>query len=135
MAISITVKYYRNEIVKNLQSYDLRVVVEAATDMPEEIFVLQRTIPTAVPAGVTSPTPSDVFTCIADPVDLEEFPVDAPDLVNEMPYFRVSEITLRFRSLELLEEVRGLIGEDIQALVNSLKAAENVVLEEEVIYE
>jgi len=128
MAVSLTVRYYRNEIVANLQSYDLRVVIESAADMPEKIFVLQR-IP-APPGGEDE----DRFQCIADPVDLEEIPEDSPDLSNDMPYFRVQEITLRFRSMETLEEVRQLIAEDLQALVNSLKAAETLELMEEVTY-
>jgi hypothetical protein len=128
MAVSLTVRYYRNEIVANLQSYDLRVVVESAVDMPEKIFVLQR-IP-----GPPGGEDEDKFQCIADPVDLEEIPEDSPDLGNEMPYFRVQEITIRFRSMETLEEVRQLIAEDLQALVNSLKAAESLELMEEVTY-
>lgn len=131
MAISITVQYYRSEIVKNLQSYDLQVVVESAVEMPEEIFVMQAMQSPASPGGITKP---DLFTCIADPVDLEEFPASTPDLSSEMPYYRVSEITLRFRSMELLEQCQQLIDEDIQGLVNALKAAQAVVLQSEVTY-
>ena len=42
MAVSITVKYYRSEPTPLLQSYDLKAVVESATDMPKEVFVFQR---------------------------------------------------------------------------------------------
>ena len=130
MAISITVKYYRSEIITGLQSYDLRVVAESATDMSKKIFVFQRMVPIPpIPA-----TPDDRFTCLADPVDLEEIPEDAPDLDNEMPYFRVDEVTLRFRDMTTLEEVKNLIDEDVQRLVDSLKAAANVALTETKIY-
>ena len=127
MAVSLTVKYYRTQIQPGLQSYDLRVEVESATDMPEKIFILQKGAP---PAPVAGAVEDERFVCIADPVDLEEIPEDTPDLNNEMPYFRVSDITLRFRSMDVLEETQGLIAVDLQQLVNSLKAAANMELTE-----
>jgi len=130
MAVSLTVKYYTNEIVPNLQSYDLKVEVVSATDMPTKIFVMQH----GVPSDAFPNDPIDRFVCIADPVDLEEFPEDVPDLAHEMPYFRVSVITLRFRSPEILEEVKDLIAVDLQQLVDSLKAAESLNLTEEETY-
>lgn len=126
--VNIIVKYYRSEIVKDLQSYDLRVVVESATDMPEEIFVLQRTVPQ--PGG----TAEDRFICLADPVDLEEYPVGSPDPGNEMPYLRVKEVTLRFRSMDLLDEAKTLMDQDIQQLVKSLQIAQTLPLYDEVTY-
>ena len=124
MAASIVVKYYRNVITAGIQSYDLRVVVDSAVDMPKEIFILQH--------GVAAPgnPAQDQFVCLADPVDLEEVPVGAPDLANEMPYFRMSEVTLRFRDMPDLEDTKTLIDEDIQRLVNALNAAANVELTE-----
>jgi hypothetical protein len=128
MAVDLTVKYYRTKITKELQSYDLRIVVESATDMPEKIFMFQRRTPQ--PTGMDP----DEFICIADPVDLEEVPEDSPDLGNEMPYFRLSEVTLRFRDMTTLEEVRTRVGLDLQKLVDSLNAAEDVEEIEEVTY-
>jgi hypothetical protein len=128
MAISITVKYYQTEITepKQLQSYDLRVEVTAATEMPEEIFVMQV-------AAFNSPD-RDVFVCIADPVDLEEYPTEDTVGEDEVPYYRVNDITLRFRSLTELEETKTLIGQDIQGLVDALKSAENLSEDDTVTY-
>ena len=53
-------------------------------------------------------------------MDLEEYPPDAPDLQNEIPFYRRSEVTLRFRSLIELEETWEYIAEDIQGLVTAL---------------
>jgi len=131
MAISLTVKYYRTKIEKQLQSYDLRVVVDAAVDMSEEIFVFQRG---AAPAPTVGAKLTDNFICIADPVDLEDYPVNAPNLEAEIPYYRLKEVTLRFRSMEILEEVKDYIAADLQELVDSLTAAANVTLMEEVTY-
>jgi hypothetical protein len=129
MAANLTVRYWTSEIEKNLQSYDLRISIEAATDMPREIFVLHRGLGPSVEGDDTA---TDAFQCIADPVDIEEFPTGSPDLANEMPYYRVSEITLRFRCMLRLEEVRELIDEDLAALVRALKAADSLPVYEEV---
>jgi hypothetical protein len=133
MAASITIKYYRSEPTPLLQSYDLKAVVEAATDMPKEIFVFQRGVAPATPDGVQ--LPGDRFICIADPVDLEEFPPNAPALNVEMPYYRLKEVTVRFRSLTELEYTRELMDEDVQRLVNALKATETLPVTEEVVYD
>ena len=131
MAISIEVRYSRNEQTQSLFSYDLKVEVLSAVDMPEEIFVYERrTAPPLTEGG----EPTDGFVCIADPVDLQEFPVGAPDLSEEMPYFRTKEVTLRFRNMVELEKVQILIDEDIQLLVTSLKAAESIVPTEDKTY-
>lgn len=128
---SLTVKYYHTKPEAGLQSFDLRVEVTAAENMSPKIFVMQHG---GTPAPVPGSTAEDRFTCIADPVDLEEFPEDAPDLANEMPYYRVNDITLRFRSIELLQESHELIDRDIRQLVKSLKAALDLEEVEEVTY-
>jgi hypothetical protein len=127
----MVVKYYRTQIEPGLQSYDLRVLVESAVDMSKKVFILQKGAP---PPPVDGAVQDERFVCIADPVDLEEIPEDTPDLENEMPYFRVDEVTLRFRSMDILEETKELIAADLQQLVNSLKAADNMELTEEETY-
>ena len=126
MAISITVRYYKSEIVPPMQAYDLKAEVTAATDMPKEIFVFQRP-PSNNPED-------DAFVCIADPVDLEEFPVNTPDLLNEMPYYRKATVELKFRDMTTLDETLELIKKDIEALLVALKASASVPLYEEVVY-
>ena len=131
MAITISVTYHVTKPEPELQSYDLRVEVTAATEMPEEIFIMHSGIAPVLRAGEGN---ADAFQCIADPVDLEELPVDEPDLDNDIPYYRVSDITLNFRDLETLEETKGYIEADIQNLVDSLKAADDLEEEEDVVY-
>jgi len=130
MAISLTVDYSRNVIRANLFSYDLKVEVKAATGMPEEIFIFQRKVPPAENPSLIE----DNFVCIADPVDLDEVPVGSPDMANEMPYYRAKVVTMRFRDMEELAETLNLVKEDIAKLVESLKAAEDIELIEEVVY-
>jgi len=123
MAASLIVRYWVTKPEPQLQSYDLRVEINSTTDMPEEVFVMHRGVAPALRAGEEQ---TDLFQCIADPVDLEEFPTVAPDLANEMPYYRVSDITLSFRSLSELEEVRTLIDADLASLITALKAGDSL---------
>ena len=131
MAASIKIRYSRSENRADVFSYDLKVEVIEATDMPEEIFVFQERTSPPLEAGSD---PTNTFVCIADPVDLQEFPPTAPNPAEEMPYFRVKEVTLRFRSMLDLQETQGLIDQDIELLVTSLKAAETLTPTEEKTY-
>jgi hypothetical protein len=131
MAISIDVRYYVSVKQNAMFCYLLKVVAESAVEMPKEIFIFQRNV---APAQTANAQPTDQFTCLADPVDLEEIPVDVPDLLNEMPYYRSATVDLLFRDMITLEETKTLIAEDIQILVNSLKAATDVQVMEEVTY-
>ena len=126
MAISLTVQFYKSAIVPPMQSYDLRILATAATGMAKEVFVFQR--------PPSNDAADDVFVCVADPCDLEEFPVNVPNIANEMPYYRKAEVILRFRDMTTLEETLNLIKSDLDGLVLALKAAANVPLSEEVTY-
>jgi len=131
MAITIEVRYHYPEIQAELQSYDLRVEVIAATEMPEEVFVIQRGV---APARAGGEEATDGFICLADPSDLEEFPVGSPNLEANVPYYRVSDVTLRFRDMESLGETQELLDADFQKLVDSLKAAADAGSTEDVTY-
>jgi hypothetical protein len=123
MAASLVARYWITKPEANLQSYDLRVEIQTATDMPKEVLVMHRGV---APALRPDDDLTDLFQCVADPVDLEEFPTTAPDLTNEMPYYRVDDITLRFRSMGELEDVRKWIDADLKDLVTSLKAGDSL---------
>lgn len=123
--MSITVRKTISPITENMQSFDMTLEITSASDMPMEVFVFKRGLPVLAPPPSAAPaTPyPDIFISIADPVDLEEYPVGAPDMANSDPYFRLKIVTLRFRSLVELNRTWVYINEDLQGLVNSLKAA------------
>ena len=102
-----------------VQSYDMVLEVLSATGMPREIFVFQRGI--APPYAGAEP-PTDPFVCIADPVDLEDFPPDAPNMEAWNPFYRTDKVTLRFRSVADLEETWEYIQQDVTGLVDCLNA-------------
>ena len=132
MAISLEVRYSKQEEEHQRQSYDLKVEVLNAVDVSSKIFVFQRSVLSVMDADANREM--DQFVNIASPVDLEETPEDSPDLSNDMPYFRKASVTLRFRSMIELEETMEAIAEDIQELVDALKAAETLQVMETVTY-
>lgn len=100
-------------------------------DMPAEIFVYQHG---TAPASGLGEEPRDVFFQIADPLDLEDLPVDAPYLEDEIPYYRTSSVDLLFRSPIAREETEQLIKDAIARLVDTLNTVDIYASSEEVVY-
>lgn len=122
MAASVTLKMTKTpDEPADYQSYGMIVEVVEAVDISEKIFVIQAGIPASpTPPGSPLPEPVDRFISVADPVDLEEYPVDAPDLANEIPYYRVKQIELQFRSLPELEETWEFLQQDVSGLLRAI---------------
>ena len=132
----LKVKYSRQEYSSDLQSYNLKAEVVESSGFPPEPTVTGVTGPISAKIFVMQRLPEggDRFVCIADPVDLLDYPANAPDLGAEMPYFRVSEIELVFRSYEQALETKSDIGYDIAKLVKSLNAQSQYQESEEILY-
>lgn len=114
---ALTVSYHQSSQRTPIHAYGLRVVVEEATGMDKEVFVYRKG---ATPANDSGELPTDAFVCIADPVDLEDYPIGEPDLENEMPYYREAEVTIYFRCVEDLDTTRQDIKNDLALLVRSM---------------
>ena len=133
MAATITIRYYINENTTNRQAYGLRMVAVNAVDMPAEIFVMQRRVPSAM--DVQESASGDMFMSIAGPVELEEYPTVPPGPDTENPFYRVSEVTLLFNSYTELADAKALIDTAVRALVLALQTAESLDEMEEVTYD
>lgn len=116
MSASLTVQYSTSEPANNLFGFALTATVTAAAGMSPAVFMYQR-----VP-GLPNCDPIDNFICVADPVDLEELPVDQPDLTSEIPYYRAATVTLYFRSIIELNEAKSELEGDLRVLVLSVNA-------------
>lgn len=109
MSVSLTVKYSTNVAAGiNLTSYSLKVEILSATNISKKVFIFQAS---------TTPGDNDLFVCVADPVDLQEFPEDIPNLTQEIPYYRKDTVILVFRDVKTMEETKNLIAADLQKLV------------------
>lgn len=114
---SISVKYSTTTPEKHglIYAYALKVEISEAIGIPDHLFVFQRSPENNEGDCV------DTFIQIASPLELEEVPENAPDLQNSMPYYRSSEVTLWFRTMEDLELAKKKIEEDLQTLVLTYK--------------
>jgi len=129
--MQLAVTYTRTDPDNNLQGYKLGLSAVGA-DMPSEVFVCQRRVPSA-----TDPQYSelpDKFVSLADPVDLEHYPVGAPALETGVPFYRVAAIELVFRTVSELEEVQVMLDDDIRELIHSLTVMGTDTAEETVVY-
>lgn len=135
MAISLTVRYTHETTQRTTPSYGLLVEAIAATDMPKQIFVIQRGVPSATDPEVDEPAELDQFQWIASPIELQQYAADAPDIQNGIPFYRTDSIRLSFRSMTELTETLELIKQDIYQLVEALKAEETIDHVEEVVYD
>jgi hypothetical protein len=117
MAASIEVRFSQDPPSPDKQSYDLKVEVLSAIEMPEEIFLLQRHVAPAMEGGGT---PQDLFISVADPLDLEEYPAG---MDPKFPCYRVSVVVLRFRDQASLLQTKQFIIDDIQGLVDAINGA------------
>lgn len=136
MSAQLTVRYYYHKdvvedtVTNPLYAYNLRVIVTNAIDMPKEVFVYHRGVFPAT--GDATESASDGFSHIATPLDLEEIPVNAPDMINEIPYFRTDMVQLSFRNVQDLKLTKEMIASDILLLVRALNQ-ELTEMEEKVI--
>ena len=90
--LTITKEYSQSDLPVE---HGLRVTATAGGDgMTTKVFVWQRN------AVLDTTDFDDTFIGVASPIDLEEIPADAPDIDNEMPYYRTAEVELWFRNYD-----------------------------------
>ena len=114
--ISITVTYDETQPVRG-HAYGLKITVDESTGIDSNIFVYRAG---GSPSLRPSEPKSDAFICIADPVDMEEYPVYEAELEEEMPYYRSDTVTLYFRNLGDMYITKERIQDDIRTLVKSV---------------
>lgn len=138
MPLHATYSVSRPDVDPTIFTYGLRIEVTHRPpeegDEPETalkdpaIFVFQQGVP-----GPSNPA-RDKFVHVATPLDMDEIPASEPDIPSGEPYYRLSEVTLWFRSLSDLYDTRNTIDLDIRGLVrswNQLHAAFGIVMEED----
>ena len=132
MAATITVRRSVPDFEKrDVQSYDMEIEVLSAVDMPKEIFVFQVGVAAPRTAGDEK---TDLFVAVADPVDLEDYPVTPPNPVDDNPFYRSGKISLTFRSVQDLNETWEYISSDIAGLVAALNAGVQGGSTEDIVY-
>lgn len=127
---SITTRVFTSPLDSRLVDRGLKVQIISATDMEKEVFVWQRA--STRPDGSQG---KDMFIGVATPSDLDDIPALAPDLANEMPYYRTSEVELWFRNDYDFDKYRKLVQSHIKDLVKKLNMLANLTPSEDVTYQ
>lgn len=124
----LTIKYSTTIPDKHpaIYAYLLKVEVVNAVGYPHHLFVFQRSPDNNEGDSV------DTFIQIASPLDVDEVPENAPDLQNNMPYYRAQKVELWFRNMEDLELAKSKIKEDLQTLVLTYKVLKGSTDKEEI---
>lgn len=118
MAYSITLTPYTPEIIKfkGVDSFRVRIVATAATDMPKEVFGHQKTL-----VDPLTNTSTDEFCFVCSPYDLSAYPANTPDDEQSPQYFRKDTVDILVPGVEMAQEVINQVLEQVQHLVTLLK--------------
>lgn len=108
------------------QGVRIKVEAEESSGMPLEIFVYQRR-PSAPPGESL-----DVFTNVASPNDLQEYPA-GDDPGPDSPFYRRAMVDLVFRSPDHAQQAIDSLILDINQLVESLNYMDTLVLQREIV--
>lgn len=120
MARSITLRFHNFPVPAASQGCYLRITAVNAVDMPKEIFVFKRSVPSAMNAVMVK----DEFIKVAEPNALQEYGVDVPAVGSEECYYRRDTVDLVFRDAETRTEAWNLIDECVKKLVVTLNQQE-----------
>lgn len=98
--------------------FRLTCLAENGVDFTDnKIFRYER-----IPGFTVTDEDNDVFNGVCSPADLEELPVDSPNLSQQPAFFRLDTIDLVFRSAAAGEQAFQDIQDDVTRLVKSLDA-------------
>ena len=110
------------------QGFRVRITATESLGMPLAIFVYQH-----LPFPDPDTGYQARFVNVASPNDLQEYQVgEVGDSVY--PFYRLNQIDLVFRNVEMLEEAVEKLYEDIAQLVESLNFMDNLEPQEEVTF-
>lgn len=102
--------------------YRVRITASDAENMPNEIFVFQKTLVNAA----TEET-QDEFVCVAGPFDITSYPVGSPADDQTPPYFRLAEFDVLLPSSSLAVEFIADVQAQVNALINALRSLDRLL--------
>ena len=115
MHVDITVKRHKEILGK--QYIDIQCIAQSdsqSADIDKNIFVMQKLPKNALNESTAR------FSHIADPVDLQDYPAYE---MQDAPYFRANEITLRVRSQFQVSHIISVMQDELQKLKSALTLA------------
>lgn len=124
MAKSVKITRYSSvpvDIGYGEQGWRVRIEVDHAIDMPEEIFLFRKTTinPTTGELG-------DAFSTVCAYSDLSLYPVDEPDEGVLPPFFRKSSVDVILPATADIDDYYDSVKERVQALVDAANALDTL---------
>lgn len=125
--LKLTPAFQRYFVANETDGFRMTVLATDGNLIPNEVFAYR-----AEPIQPGQPVSQAFFSHICSPVDLEEFPIGAPLVDSDPPWFRIASLDLVFRSRAACDEVWGLIQEDVSSLRTSMDHGDTLVTGAEV---
>ena len=101
-------------------------VIDVSGGIDGRIFLFRRN-----PISPYTHTYSDSYMCVCSPVDLADYPSDAPDPMKPYPFFRMASVEADLRSMADLDRFWTLVKSDVCLLTRSLDLADNLAIVED----
>lgn len=114
--ISITLTKRSSEFLREVGSYRVAITATVSVGVSPNIFVMQRI------RDFTANKFEDNFAAVATPAQLEDIP--EVNNMTESSFYRTNSIELVARTAEYLAEIVASIFNEVQNLVDDLKALE-----------
>lgn len=108
MQASLTAKYTYSTQRNSRLAYILRVEITESEYLPQEVFIYR----------VNAHDGDAYFVAVSDLLDIEETPINEPDLESGNVYFRMNYVELYFNSMEALQKARDSMEEYLRNLVS-----------------
>lgn len=109
-------------VANNVDGIRVRIEADQAALMPTKIFAYQ-----LLPIKPGESEPVGMFDHICSPVDLEEFPEDAPLIHSRPQWFRLNYVDVLLRSREETREFINSVVEDVKILKDTIDITEELV--------
>ena len=120
-------KYGQSQFVAGrTQGYRMVIEVDEVCNVSENIFLYR----VAFPNPETGESMSR-FEAVCSPADLEQYPIGEPEDGGSL--YRLSAADLLFRSVNAADETWDSIRGDVEELVNTLNAMDNMLLVDTVV--
>lgn len=130
MARSVRLEVLTQE-VENIHAFGVyRVILRAysATEMPNAIFVFRKE-----PLDDSIAQVVDTCMGVCSPVDISEYPINAPDPDKSFPFFRKDVAIYDFRSATHARAAIDEIKAQIAVLIDGLNATDSLLVSEDVL--
>jgi hypothetical protein len=122
--IRLTPSFTRYFVQGQHDCFRTRVVADGANGLPNRVFAWRQ-----IPLQPAEETKTAVFSHVCSPVDLADFPIDAPRVNDVPPWFRLDWVEYDTWTREEAYETYQAIVADVASLLVSLDNAEVMVEE------